>query len=996
MFNRFFLVVGLFSVTNTGIFAQESTPLLRSQDLVKQAKRLIDDEQFSLSRQLMADYLKDNTYHLDKESYKRVKLLEAYCALKANENNGKALVEKYIENNPEDTDKNILFFELANREFQERNWNTALHYINACDPSFISRKNQDKFYLYKAYSLYKENKLTEALDALSYLKNSDTYRNEADYYKGLIYFKQQEWQLALQEFGKTKKVLPNNRWAKLYAYSLYNLKRFPEVIQFIDRQKGLNTENKRALKVVRGLSHHHLNKHDLVIADLEGTKITPSEPEASYALAYAYYQKGKNNSAIAEAIKVKKDMASVDFQNAQFLLGKIYIEQNKKQNAIACLENVLEVNHQPEVREIAHYEIIKLSYEINSSLLNTEELIYSFMEDYPSSIFSDELFGILVQSFIKNKEYEKGIHLLETKKSNNIRTRKMYQEICLYRGVQYYNQQDYGKAKEFFEKSLSEKIDSKHTAKASFWLAESLLKLKMPQQAIRYYRDFMSLYDKRSDIEENKFATYHLGYAYFDAKDYYKAIDAWKKFITIKGIEKEQRIDAHLRLGDAYMLTRNYTDAKKNFRIAANHTGNQADYATYLEAICENILDNKNAVIQILINFDKSYPNSVYNDDARFQLGETYFKMQNYRKANSVFKGFIENYPSSSLVPQAQLRIARMQYNDKLYDTALQGYKEIVEKHPNTKYSDQAIAAIKNIYYARGEAENYINYINGLEFYKADGEELDAYTYNSAFKLFKDAKFKEAIKSFRYYLGKYPSGYYRNEANFYLATALTQNDDLAQAETSYEKLITNNNEFKDESLHKLAKLNYNKKDFAKALNYYTQLAENAQHDVYKKEGQLGIIRTSFKLGQLEKTMTASSEILKRTDISSKEKEEVKYILGVAALNNGSLSIAKKYINPFANLTSFEHYVEANYYLLEIDFKEGKFDKVITDFGTDKKRQILKKSDKYLGKSMLLYAKAHVEVKEKDAAKQILQLLLKRTDHAETRQQATDLLNSLQN
>ncbi|MCT4665596.1 MAG: tetratricopeptide repeat protein [Flavobacteriales bacterium] len=995
--NNYFKALIFTSAISYNLMAQHQLPISDQNSLLTKASQLINDEQFALAKEELSDYLLINESVAEKKTRKHAEMLMAYCSIKMDEENSVEVAEKFIDENPEDIDKNLLYFELANKAFQKRNYNKALHYIDACDANFLSKEKREKYSLYEGYSFYKAGKIDKALEVFSRLANSSKkYQYEAHWYKALIHFEKENWQNCINEIQTVKNHIPANQWSIYEVKSLYNLGRFNEVV---DKKYSNSNQGKAKWEIleIEGLSQFHLkNKQETakILGELYQKKQSMSA-ESRYALAFTHYHLGDKKMAEKVAKSVKRDHESLDYQNAQFLLAKIYLENKDKEKAAFALEQVLKNKNELGSQELSHYQLIKLSFEQKISFVDTEEFIYSFMEKYPNSVYKEELFGLLVQNFIKNKEYEKGVGLLESVELRDIRLRKLYQEICLYRGIQYYNLKDYPKAISFFDKSMTQKVNPRYTAKASLWKAEALNQQKDYAKAYQEYKKFDQLYASRSASTERNIYKYHFGYTAFKQQKYSQAVKQWERFVNSPGIDQAQKVDAYLRLGDAYMLMRSFDKAKDNFRMAADMEGDHMDYATYLEAICEDVLGNKENVIQILTNYGLSYPNSIYADDALFYLGDTHFKRGNQGKAYSLFNKFVKKYPNSKLLPNAEISIANINYNNRYYDLALQNNKDIVSKYPNTEFEKQAIENIKNIYYSQGNAQSYLDYIAALGKSDESQESLDNYTYNSAFKLFKEANFTEAAKSFEFYLQKFPKGIHLKESQFYLAHAYLKTNQEDKAASSLEKVVAeeNYNEFSEESYLRLANLNYNKKNFAKAKKYYQKLKDKANTDNYLKKSMIGLMRTSKELKQFETVMTMSSSLLSRTDISEAQRTEASYLLGVSAFENGSYKVAQEQLQPFANNVGSPHLSQANYYLLSILSKKGNYKGVLKYFYNNNANF---RSDKEIyGKSMMLYAQAYQEQKDFENAKLVYQKVIDINPNEHIVSQAKEALSQLE-
>ena len=80
------------------------------------------------------------------------------------------------------------------------------------------------------------------------------------------------------------------------------------------------------------------------------------------------------------------------------------------------------------------------------------------------------------------------VETIERSPIKHIKIKKLYQEICLFQGIQFYNQGAFPAARQYFDKSLKTPIKADLKAQALFWKAESFTQEHKANQAISAYR----------------------------------------------------------------------------------------------------------------------------------------------------------------------------------------------------------------------------------------------------------------------------------------------------------------------------------------------------------------------------------------------------------------------------------------------------------------------------------------------------------------------------
>ena len=981
------------SLVTYSISAQTTNSLQADHQKLQKIDYLFNDGQYALAQEQLENYIqKDIQLKTTDGNVIHAQMMRCLCAIRLGLPNAMQLSERFLQDYPMSSEKNYLNYELANDQFSKGNYDKAIHYFEQCDAEFLEKEKQDKFHIYSAYSLFKQGKVDSSLEKFKALTQSNNrFKYDAHLYKGLIHFEQEEWLKAFHEFEITKDHLEADKWAVYYAQSLYNLKRYKDASSFCLNTKAVSDDNKHQLNIVEGMSYNQSGQHQKAIDILNGMLDLPSD--AQYALGYSYVKIDQKAEAKIALEKVATNPNPEIYQNAQFLLAKIALETDQKAEAITALKKVLEIDGNKKVKENAHYQIIKLSFEHDDIFTDTEELIFHFTQYYPSSIYLEEVYDILTQNYVKKKQYSKAISTLEDLESKHIRLKKLYQEICLFRGIQLYNIQDYDNAIVYFNKSIQEPVNKAYTDKAKFWTAEAYYQKGDNDAAISHYLIYDKVHSNKNE-EENKQLYYNLAYAYLNKSNYSLAIKYWSKYLKNSRLSESNKVDAFLRLGDANMMVENYSSAKTYFRKASIISGDHADYAAYSEAVCNRLLDDFTGEVSILTNFDRAYPNSIYKDDARFQLAEAYLNKYKYDEAREEYKALIQKYPKSEFYSTSELKLATINYNQGLNELALQDFKAIVSKYPNSPVSKEAIRLIRNIYFDIQMPQEYHNYVAQLDFHSESEEGLDDYSYFPAHKQFTNGDYVAAQSGFEFYLQKYPNGIHKNEANYYLAECYIKNENLEKAEQALQKVANSTmGELSEDALLKLAKINYNKQDYKTSKDYYQQLFDHSRYQTYTQDAQIGLMQTNYKLGNYQEVMRFATKILKLTNVDEKQKTNTRYLLAISAFENHSFEIARDNFKYFLKDYSPKQ-AEAHYYMLRMLDDEKEFHQIIAYI--HKNIDALKKDDqRLLYPSLMLYGNALTMVDNKNSAITAYNGIIEKCKDETIVNQAKEALSKLQ-
>jgi len=141
--------------------------------------------------------------------------------------------------------------------------------------------------------------------------------------------------------------------------------------------------------------------------------------------------------------------------------------------------------------------------------------------------------------------------------------------------------------------------------------------------------------------QEKVDVNYNLGYTYFKLKDYTNAVAYFKKYGN--GSSTPEKLnDSYLRLGDSYFVTSKYNSAIDAYKKALSTQGRGHDYAAFQRALSYGFVGKGSTKIDELSNFVTRYPKSKLKDDALFELGNSYIKINNENEGLATYDRLIK------------------------------------------------------------------------------------------------------------------------------------------------------------------------------------------------------------------------------------------------------------------------------------------------------------------------------------------------------------------
>ena len=594
---------------------------------------------------------------------------KAMCALKLDNGNAEEEIADFMKQFPESSFLNRALFEQAVYQFDKKKYPAVLKSLESIDKSGLSGDDLAHFYYMRGYSNFEKEKFDAALTDFAEIKDGNSlYAAPSQYYFGHIHYLQGNYESALKEFLKLKKNPVFEKVIPFYISQIYYKQgKYREVVDYT--APIINTvpaDQQPELARLLGNSYFHLREFKNAIQFLEFYLSDKNNRgrEENYMLGYCYYLNSNEAKAIPYleiASKGKDELA----QNAYYHLADCYVATKDKNKARQAFEAAAEFDFDAKIKEDALFNYAKITYELSYSPFNeTIKAFDKYISLYPNSERNDAAYDYLVKVYMGTSNYREAMASIEKIKVKNPSVKKAYQRVAYYRALECFNNLDYQGAIENFDKSLDAgDFNKNYHALALFWKAEALFRTNDFNKSISVYNSFL----KSGGIfalQEYKTAHYNLAYAYFQVKDYASAADYFRKYLNLENDTRSEKVaDANNRLGDCNFLNREYAQAIANYDKALRMNVYDADYALFQKAFCLGLQRDNQGKINALNALIQNYPNSSYQDDALFELGRTYERINQPQMAINNYKDLINKYPQSNLQNKALVQLGLVSYN---------------------------------------------------------------------------------------------------------------------------------------------------------------------------------------------------------------------------------------------------------------------------------------------------------------------------------------------
>ncbi len=914
------------------------------------------------------------------EIYSEAEYFKALSSLDAGQAAGDKQMSQFIENYSESPYINQAQFKLANYQFDKKRYSIVLRTLPKVD---LSELNEDEKVLYHyqlGYSyLEQENLDKAAAEFYKIIDKNSLYSKPASYYWAHINYLKGNYESALNGFTKLNGDPTYSKVIPLYvSHIFYKQQKYNELINYIEPLIGdVEESHKEELSRLVGDSYFHLKDFNKAIPFLEtyhNSKRLKSK-EDNYLMGYCYYNNGDFAKAIPfleKAAQGKDETA----QNAFYHLADCYVKNDKKEKARFAFESASELDFDERIKEDALFNYAKMTYELSYSPFNeTIKAFDKYIASYPNSERNNQAYQYLVKVYMVTKNYESAIASIEKIQVKNSAIRKAYQRVTFYRGLELFNNLSYNRAIESFDKSLENSFsDRELKARAIYWRAEALYRLGDYQSAITEYNKFLVTPGAFS-LNEYKDAHYNLGYAYFKLEDFQAATSMFREFLTAAKTQRSEKVaDAINRVGDGFFLVRDYDEAVKYYQESFRSKLYDPDYALFQIAFCEGLQRKQQDKITHLKNLLRDYPESAYRDDALYELGRAYERINNDFEAIKLYNEILTNYSQSTYKKKALLQLGLINYNNQNLNKSLEYYKQVVENYANSEEAKSALVGIKNNYVELNNVDAYFAYTRSLgQESSITPSEQDALTYQAAEKRFM-AGDSNADSQFKRYLNEFPFGGYILNAHFYLAEALYQKQHYSESLEHYNYVAQQGeNIFSEPALSKAAELTLNGGDYRKALELFNRLETISNTKWNKLKAQAGKMKCNFELQNFSDAITSAENVKSSDKASEALIRDADYIITKSSFELGNLTSALTGFQNLAKETQSAQGAEAKYLVSEIYFRQKKYqpaeDEIIDFISSGTPHQY------WLGKSFILLSEIYMAKNDIFQAKHTLKSLV---------------------
>ncbi|MCK9304964.1 MAG: tetratricopeptide repeat protein, partial [Bacteroidales bacterium] len=812
------------------------------------------------------------------------------------------------------------------------------------------------------YTLMQTGKYRPALELFEKIVNApySRYKNPSTYYAGHIHYSMNRFAPAIEKFSIIKDDPQFSLLAGYYTLeSNFMLKKYDLVIsQGEDLYNKLSGEHKG--RCARVLSEAFFANGEPEKARFYFERYTLTSGELSRRDTYymgTISFRLRNFRIAAESFTTVAQEDDSLAQNANYHLGYCYTEIKNKQQALLSFKKASEMEWDQLIKEDAFFNYAKLSFDLNSDISQFRSYLSIYTP--PDSKFN-EIQNYIASYYLVNKNYRLAVEALSLIRGPSPENVQNLQKASFLRGLELIDLGSYRESVAYLRQSLDNSgYNSELRDLANFWLAES------------YYRDnnFRSSADINRELVTNNpgfrrssvypLAVFNLAYGYFKLADFRKAQEWYSKFLSSPGGNAGFLNETRLRLGDCHFMQRDYRSAVEWYREVKSNDNQENTYARYQMAISYGLLGEDRNKIETLEEVVREKNKIRYYPEALYELGRTLVQNGENSRAMECFSELANDFRETDYYTKSLLEMGLVSFNSNQTDKAIEFYKKILEESPMSPEAQSALAGLENIYQERGEADQYLAFIDKLGISSSKSpDEREVMIFNSSEKLYLSGNYPSAAASLISFLNRYPDGSKSTQASFYLGESLQKLSKPEQARDAFLKVMEKGTgSFSELATLNYARISYSLQDYQEALKGYSTLSMIAALDNNKKEAYLGKLNSFFMLRQYENSL-AESENAPRFNLSGQELEQVKYITAKSFYLLGERAKAIPLLRELSKNKMTPQGAECAYLIISNHFDNGDFDSVekevfaLSDSGTPQRY--------WLAKSYILLGDSYAE------------------------------------
>jgi len=783
------------------------------------------------------------------------------------------------------------------------------------------KTDQAQFFLGKAF-LYAGKTYMAAGAFEKMLKDypQSEYKEEAEFLMADSFFYAKDYDGAVFKYQGFLKKYPDSKLKSAAVFriaaSQFNTKDYPSARANFQNVIDQNPQGFFAPYSQYFIAESYLENSQTWDALFAYTKVTvnypgsPVAPNSQYKLAWCQYLLNDHLNGSLQAVHSLDTFLMLYpnhtlAKNAWYLSGNAYLALKKPQDARRSFQAAVDLDPSSDVAEQSIFMILKSEYERGnySNILTSYQFIFKHLPPVGSKwralsllyvaeayialnmtddarniyntitrIYPNDIAALYAQEGLVWSNALAGDSDVAMKDDDKLKTiRASFPDAPKAEGVDslaiadsYFNQKDYEKAFQLYDKFATENPASTYTPNALYRAGLSLYRLRYYTQAVEQW---VKLSKNFPNAPETETADSQTADTYFRAQKYPDSIAAYTAIIS-KYPKSPQIPLANLRLAQVYYNQNQDPQAVEQTKTVIGSFPDSPeaydaldlaevifdrnptmDFTAYFQGLAAADPKNKSSgeamfrlgrrlfekkqypdAIQQLKKFCVEYIDHASVKDAQFYLGEAYFQTGDMENAAGVFERFAANYPEAKEHPLALFRLGNTYYNGKKYELAAKAYNKLADLYPDNEYIKPALFNLALCYKNTGATD--LSEKTYHRYYELSAKTEEA--LGALWEIFNIRKTRGdlggALKTLTEIYGESEGKEDSLEALYQLGEISQENKQADEARDYWERLALLkplNNAWRLQGLVKLGEIYEGQKNYAEAARVYDDISKNA-------------------------------------------------------------------------------------------------------------------------------------------------------------------------
>ncbi|WP_242928219.1 tetratricopeptide repeat protein [Pontibacter vulgaris] len=892
-------------------------------------------------------------------------------------------------------------YELGLYYFERKDYKNAVEYLKRAPVHLLSIKQNKELEFKLGYSYFATKDFKNAKVYFDKNKTSGFRKDEhrfayaSNYYAGYIAYRNGDYAAAKADLKIAEQ---NEAYAQIVPYMvteiLYKENDVYEVIRYGEAALAKTPKVQQADEIALLVGDAYYQRGEYKTAAkyfnqfAEGKKSL--DEVVQYKIGFTNYKNNDYKNAITnfKAVALKKSALG---QNAAYYLGLSYLRENNKQFALTAFDQARKNDQDKDITEAATLKYAQVSYELGN-LREVINALANFGKDFPDSDQADEADNLISEAYFNSNNYPEAIRHIESMPKKSYRILQTYQRVTYYHAVNLFNESKFPAAVAMLDKSLQYPYDKDVTTASHFVKGEAFSVGQRYDDAINSYGAvFRNSSAGKSDYYTK--ARYGIGYAYYNTKQYDKALTHFRAYVNAVPKSDANYYDATMRLADCYYVSKNYGEALDLYDKVIASNSPDKDYAYFQKSVVLGISGKTDQASQNLQTMLKQYPNSRYADDAKYQRALFDFEAGSYAPAITGFSSIIQNNPDSKLVPNALHKRGIANSNLKKYNEAIEDFKRVLDEYPSSKVASGALYSLQEVLATQDRSEEFDTYLAKYKSSNPESTALETIEFEAAKTLYFSEKYAQAIPKFENYLTTYAKSPYASNARYFLADSyLRQNNRETGLQRMKEVIAENKSEYVNRAIQKVADLEYEGKNYTESIKYYSRLRDVAANRKEQQTALTGLMMSYYRTNDYAGSKRIANELISQGNAALNAFNTALLYRAKSTYGEGNLEQALTEFKETAKTASDVNGAEAQYLVAEVYYKQKKY-KESLDAAYEYNNKF-SNYDYWLGKSFLVIADNYTAQNELFQARATLNSIIENSPEKEIVAEAKQKLEKL--